>query len=150
MTNNAERTEAHGRMARVKVGEITGPADFWYAGKGSRKNPMAFPLRVRQENGASNVIRIVQVDTGQVITSVRASSVIWTAPLAQDQDAPQAQTPAPRKRKARKAADVAQVEPAKLPGKPPRNWVELARTGNTPQARVYWTRACRRYAGCTL
>lgn len=197
-TQDAEHFEALGRMDKVKVGEIKGPADFWYAGKGSRKNPMVYPLRVRQENAANNVIRIVQVDNGQVITTVRASSVIWAASLAQDHDA--RPVPAPNRRRkaaapvaqdqgeaqalrtvskeeiraslaageyatpedadnARKAlwsdipvweivvpADVAQVEPDKLPGKPPRNWVDLARTGNTPQARAYWTRACRRYA----
>jgi hypothetical protein len=35
---------------------------------------------------------------------------------------------------------------AKLPGKPPANFIDLARTGNTPQARAYWTRRCQDWA----
>ncbi|MEV1049656.1 hypothetical protein [Streptomyces sp. NPDC049887] len=197
---DAERFEALGRMAKVKVGDVSNAVDFWYAGKGSLKNPGTYPVRVRQENGARNVIRIVQVDNGQTLTTVRAASTIWAAPLAQDQGAPQAlrrvskeeirsslaadefATPedADNARKAlwsetpvheiivpanvaqaaeatiddiaeaRRAEAIDQTAPAKLPGKPPRNWVELAQSGNTSQARAYWVRACRRYADCNV
>ncbi|WP_340376453.1 hypothetical protein U5640_15900 [Streptomyces sp. SS7] len=88
----AEVSEGTARLEKVKVADIEG-LTFWYGGKGSRKTRPNYSQRCRLANKAHNVIAIVQDVTGQELTTVRASSLIWAAEMAEapEVDAPQAE-----------------------------------------------------------
>jgi hypothetical protein len=53
--------------------------------------------------------------------------------------APRARKAAPRTRKTRKTVEAPKLDES---GPVPANFLELARSGNTSQARAYWQRRC--------
>lgn len=106
---------------------------MWGGRTTGRKEPLKRPVRAIIAQ-ASKDLFTVTFGGNRKVESLRGASKFFAAPVASGevaQDQGEAQAPA---------------APVKLPGKPPANFVDLARTGNTPQARAYWHRRCQEWA----
>lgn len=132
-------------MKISEVHTITNPEGVWlFGGKAAgRKAPKKVLVPVRVDLQPRGVVKLVHAETGAEVLHSRVGTVVFAGPV--DMPAEKA-VKAPRKAAKAKVEPKAE-EPAKLPGKAPKNFVELAQSGNTEAARRYWSRRVAQYEG---
>lgn len=142
-------------MQTMKLSETANVADekgaFLFGGKvAGRKAPKRELVTVRAEFLPRGIVKLFNVDSGAEELHSRIGTVVYAGPV---QDMPAEPKKAPKKapkapRKAVKKAEAPKVEePAKIPGKAPANFVDLARSANTEAAKRYWKRRVEQYEG---
>jgi hypothetical protein len=127
---------------------------FFFGGKAAgRKNAKKELVTVKAELHPRGIVKLLAEDGTEVLHS-RTGTVIFAGPVDQAEEpkktprkaAPKKAVKAPEK--AEEKAEAAEVEkPALIPGKAPKNFIELAHSANTEAARRYWTRRVAQYEG---
>lgn len=138
---------------------------FLFGGKAAgRKNPKKELVTVTAELQPRGIVKLFAEDGTEVLHS-RTGVVVFAgqsdteepkkAPRKKAVKAPEATHATAEDRdnaEVVKAAEIPVVEievkaPAKIPGKAPANFIELAKSGNTEAARRYWERRVAQYEG---
>lgn len=128
---------------------------FVFGGKAAgRKNPKKELATVRAELLPRGIVKLFNAETGAEVLHSRTGVVVFAGPVDAMPAAAEEKPKAPRKKAVKApqrapevAPEVQDVKPALIPGKAPKNWIELAESGNTEAARRYWSRRVAEYEG---
>ncbi|MFD3464825.1 hypothetical protein ACFWWM_00355 [Streptomyces sp. NPDC058682] len=143
----------------MKLAEVVSIADaqgaFLFGGKAAgRKNPKKELVTVRAELLPRGIVKLFSVETGAEVLHSRTGVVVFAGPVTAMPAAIEEKPKAPRKRAvkapqepAEAAPEVQEEKPALIPGRAPKNWIELAQSGNTAAARRYWSKRVAEYEG---
>jgi hypothetical protein len=146
-------------MQTMKIAETANVTDskgvFLFGGKAAgRKAAKKELVPVKVELHPRGIVKLIHAETAEEVLHSRTGTVIFAGPVSGQPAEAEAKPKRPRKKavKAPEAAEKPQVEekpqaPAKRPGKAPKNFIELARSGNTEAARAYWSRRVAEYEG---